>query len=93
MARHMTGLRAWLRPPRNLLVFFILIVCLPAAAVVGLSFRLLDLNREKQQNDLLDRAGDEAVRLLEQNIAAFTKRLEWARWRLVLESPRYRMPV
>ena len=73
MTRHMTGLRVWLRPPRNLLVFFILIVCLPAAALVGLGLRMLDQDREleaNRQTDSLDHAAEQAVRILEQNVAA-----------------------
>lgn len=34
-------LRAWLRPPRNLLVMFLAVVLLPAATLVVLDTRLL----------------------------------------------------
>jgi signal transduction histidine kinase len=73
MARHLTGLRAWLRPPRNLLVFFVLIVGVPAAALIGLGVRLLEQDEalsQQRQAELLDRAADQAVRVLEQEVAA-----------------------
>lgn len=79
MARQLTGLRAWLRPPRNLLVFFILIVGVPAAALIGLGVRLFEQDQalsQQRQTELLDRAADQAVRFLEQDIAAQRKRLE-----------------
>jgi len=79
MARHLTGLRAWLQPPRNLLVFFILIVGVPAAALIGLGVRLLEQDQAlslQRQTELLDRAADQAVRVLEQDVAAQRRHLE-----------------
>jgi signal transduction histidine kinase len=80
MARaSLTGVRAWFRPPRNLLVFFILIVGVPAVALIGLGLRFLEQDRalsQQRQAELLDRAADQAVRLLEQTLAAQRTLLE-----------------
>jgi hypothetical protein len=45
MADMMARLRAWLRPPRNLLVLFLLVILLPAATLVVLGVRLLEQDR------------------------------------------------
>jgi signal transduction histidine kinase len=74
----MTGLRAWLRPPRNLLVLFVLVVCLPAATLVALGLRLIDQDRDlaqKRQAELLARAADQGVRALEGDLATQRKLL------------------
>jgi len=74
----MAGLRAWLRPPRNLLIFFALIVCLPAATLVALGLRLIDQDRDlaqKRQAELLARAADQGVRVLAEDLAAQRKLL------------------
>jgi signal transduction histidine kinase len=75
----MSRFREWLRPPRNLLILFVLIVCLPAAMLIVLGLRLLDQDRvlaRQRQIDLLDRAADHAVGVLEQKLVEQRKRLE-----------------
>jgi hypothetical protein len=79
MAREMSRFREWLRPPRNLLILFVLIVCLPAATLVVLGLRLLDQDHalaRQRQIELLDRAADHAVGVLEQKLLEQRKRLE-----------------
>jgi len=79
MTRKMSRFREWLRPPRNLLVFFVLIVCLPAATLIALGVRLLEQDRmlaRQRQIELLDRAADHVVRILEQKLLAQRARLE-----------------
>jgi len=79
MARRSIGLRGWLRPPRNLLIFFVLIVGVPAAALVGLGVRLLEQDQalaRQRQGELLTRAADQAVRVLELRVAAQRRHLE-----------------
>ena len=76
MARNMMGLREWLRPPRNLLILFILVVCLPAAALVALGLRLIDQDRDlaqKRQAELLARVADQGVHVLVEDLAAQKK--------------------
>ena len=56
---------------RNLLILFVLIVCLPAATLIVLGLRLLDQDRalaRQRQIELLDRAADHAVGVLEQEL-------------------------
>ena len=68
MADMMARLRAWLRPPRNLLVLFLLVIFLPAATLIFLGVRLLEQDRalaSQRQTEVLDRAADLAVRALE----------------------------
>jgi len=77
----MSRFREWLRPPRNLLVFFALIVCLPAATLIVLGIRLLDQERvlaRQRQIELLDRAADRAVGVLQQKLLAQMKSLDLA---------------
>src|SRR5262245_19496573 len=79
MAHKMSRLRDWLRRPRNLLISFVLIVCLPATALVVLGIRLLDQDRvlsRQRQIELLDLAADHAVRILDQELLAQKKSLE-----------------
>ncbi len=74
----MARLRAWLRPPRNLLILFGVVLFLPAATLITLGVRLLDQDRalaRQRQGELLERAADLAVRALEQDLAALRKRL------------------
>src|SRR5262249_42472221 len=78
MANTMPALRLWLRPPRNLMVVFLLVMLLPAATLVFLGVRLLDQDRalaNQRQTEILEHAADSAVRVLEQDIAILTKRL------------------
>src|SRR5262249_25471654 len=78
MTPDMSKLRAWFRPPRNLLIFFVLVVGVPAATLIALGLRLLDQDRalaRQRQLELLDHAADQGVRSLEQDIAARMKRL------------------
>ena len=79
MTRVMISFRECLRPPRNLLVFFVIVVCLPAATLIALGVRLLDQDRalaRQRQIELLDRAADQAVRVLEQDLSVRIQRLE-----------------
>ena len=72
----MSRVGEWLRPPRNLLIVFVLVVCVPAATLIAFGIRLLDQDRalaHQRQLELLDRAADQAVRLLEQDLAARMK--------------------
>jgi signal transduction histidine kinase len=68
----------WLRPPRNILVFFVLVVGVPAATLIAFGIRLRDQDRvlaHQRQLELLDREADLGVRFLEQDLAARMKRL------------------
>jgi signal transduction histidine kinase len=68
----------WLRPPRSILIFFILVVCVPAATLIAFGLRLLDQDRalaHQRQLELLDHAADQGVRFLEQDLAGRMKRL------------------
>src|SRR5437867_12515631 len=68
----------WLRPPRSILIFFVLVVCMPAATLIAFGIRLLDQDRalaHQRQLELLDHAADQGVRFLEQDLAARIKRL------------------
>ena len=70
--------RAWLRPPRNLLILFGVVLFLPAAALITLGVRLLDQDRalvRQRQSELLERAADHGVRVLEQDLSTLRKRL------------------
>jgi signal transduction histidine kinase len=70
--------RAWLRPPRNLLILFGVALVLPAATLITLGVRLLDQDRalaRQREGELLERAADQGVRALEQDLAALRKRL------------------
>ena len=69
MARNMPRLRAWLRPPRNLLIFFAVVVGLPTATLIVLGVRLIDQDRalaRQRQVEIQDSAADGGVRVLEQ---------------------------
>jgi len=50
MAGTMAELRLWLRPPRNLLVVFLLVMFLPAATLVFLGVRLLEQDTHTRRN-------------------------------------------
>ncbi len=74
----MSKVGQWLRPPRNLLILFILVVCLPALTLIALGIRLLDQDHalaRQRQLEILDRAADQGVRVLDQDLADWTKRL------------------
>jgi signal transduction histidine kinase len=74
----MPRLRAWLRPPRNLLILFGVVLFLPAATLITLGVRLLDQDRalaRQRQGELLEHAADQGVRALEQDLAALRKGL------------------
>jgi signal transduction histidine kinase len=74
----MSKVGQWLRPPRNLLILFVLVVCLPALSLIGLGIRLLDQDRvlaRQRALEILDRAADQGVRVLEQDFADRTRRL------------------
>jgi signal transduction histidine kinase len=75
----MTKLRAWLRPPRNLLALFGLVILLPTATLIALGVRLLDQDRvlaRQRQSELLEHAADQGVRALSQDFDAIRKRLD-----------------
>jgi signal transduction histidine kinase len=74
----MASLGKWLRPPRNLLVIFIFVVGVPAVTLLAFGIRLLEQDKalaHQREVDLLDRAADQGVRLLEQDLAGRIKRL------------------
>src|SRR6185436_3471924 len=78
MGGDMARVGKWLRPPRSILIFFVLVVCVPAATLIAFGIRLLDQDRalaHQRQLELLDRAADQGVRSLEQDLAARIKRL------------------
>ena len=74
----MPSVGKWLRPPRSILIFFVLVVCVPAATLIAFGIRLLDQDRalaHQRRLELLDRAADQGVHVLEQDLAARAKRL------------------
>ena len=74
----MPGVGKWLRPPRSILIFFVLVVCVPAATLIAFGIRLLDQDRalaHQRRLELLDHAADQGVHVLEQDLAARAKRL------------------
>src|SRR5229473_900516 len=85
MSGTMAELRLWLRPPRNLLVVFLLVMFLPAATLVFLGVRLLEQDRalaNQRQIEILEHTADFIIRGLEQQIAALEKRLAGPPWTL-----------
>jgi len=75
----MAGLRFWLRPPRSLLVLFVIVTLMPAVTLVFLGIRLLQQDRalaDQRRLEILDRAADQAVRALQQDLASTDKRLK-----------------
>jgi signal transduction histidine kinase len=83
MADMMARLRRWLRPPRNLLVLFLLVIFLPAATLIILGVRLLEQDRalaSQRQTEVLDRAADLAVRALELDLAHLKSHLIAGPW-------------
>jgi signal transduction histidine kinase len=74
----MPQLRRWLRPPRDLMMLFLLVMLAPAAALLALGLRLLEQDRaiERQRlTELRESAADHAVRALEQAISGTEKGL------------------
>jgi signal transduction histidine kinase len=83
MAGTMAELRLWLRPPRNLLAVFLLVMFLPAATLVFLGVRLLEQDRalaNQRQIEILEHSADSVVRLLEQDLGSLAKRLAGPAW-------------
>jgi len=77
MASTMAQLHLWLRPPRNLLVVFLLVMFLPAATLVFLGVRLLEQDRalaNQRQIEILEHTADSLVRGFEQELATLAKR-------------------
>lgn len=77
----MFSLRAWLRPPRHLLILFGVVLFLPAATLIELGVRLLDQDRalaRQREGELLEHAADQAVRAVEQDLVTLRKRLAGA---------------
>ncbi len=69
----MTGLRSWLRPPRDLLMLFLLVMLAPAATLVALGLRLVEQDRALERQRLAEQresAADRAVISLEQALTA-----------------------
>ena len=82
----MARLRAWLRPPRNLLLLFLLVIAWPAATLVILGVRLLEQDRAlagQRQAEVLDRGGDLDVRALEIELTHLKERLAVGLWSAV----------
>jgi signal transduction histidine kinase len=74
----MARLRTWLRPPRNLLILFGVVLFFPAATLITLGVRLLDQDRalaRQREGELLEHAADQGVRALEQDLASLRKSL------------------
>jgi len=74
----MPRLRVWLRPPRDLMMLFLLVMLAPAATLVVLGLRLLEQDRalERQRlTELRESAADRAVMSLEQVLTAAETRL------------------
>lgn len=74
----MDKLRVWLRSSRGLVLMFVLVTILPAAALVVLGVRLVDQERAlagQRRRDALDRAADRAVLLFTQELTRLHKRL------------------
>jgi signal transduction histidine kinase len=74
----MPRLRVWLRPPRDLMMLFLLVMLAPAATLVVLGLRLLEQDRalERQRlTELRESAADRAVMSLEQALTAAETRL------------------
>ena len=72
-----------LRSPRNLLVLFLVVMLLPAGTLVVLGVRLLEQDRalaSQRRIEILERAADRAVRVLEQELAILTRRLAGQPW-------------
>ena len=83
MADMMARPGRWLRPPRNLLVLFLLVIFLPAATLIILGVRLLEQDRalaSQRQTEVLDRAADLAVRALELDLAHLRSHLIADSW-------------
>ena len=69
----MRRLRRWLAPPRRLLLSFVLLLLLPATAVVWLGLRLMQQDRDLESRQLLERRGvaaDRASAALDQAVSA-----------------------
>ena len=67
-----------MRPPRNLLILFGVVLFFPAATLITLGVRLLDQDRalaRQREGELLEHAADQGVRAVEQDLAALRKRL------------------
>src|ERR1035437_1989380 len=74
----MPRLRAWLRPPRNHLILFGVVLLLPAAALIAHGVRPLDQDRalaRQREGEILEHAADQGVRSVDQDLAALRKRL------------------
>jgi len=74
----MSRLRVWLRPQRDLMMLFLLVMLAPAATLVVLGLRLLEQDRALEQQRLTEQresAADRAVLSLEQALTATEIRL------------------
>jgi hypothetical protein len=73
----------WSRTPLKLLILFLLVVLPPAVTLVGLGGWLLEQDRtlaRQRQAETLDRAAENAVRALSQDLDDLTKRLAGPSW-------------
>jgi signal transduction histidine kinase len=69
----MPRLRVWLRPPRDLMVLFLLVMLVPASTLAMLGLRLHEQDKALERQRLTEQregAADRAVMILEQAIAA-----------------------
>lgn len=74
----MNRLRAWLRPPRSLLILFLCIVGIPAATLIALGLQLIEQDRalaRQRKTELLQSLGNRGVKQLRQDLAGWTQRL------------------
>lgn len=79
----MAGLRDWLRSSRSLVILFILVTILPAAALVVFGVRLLEQERAlvaQRRREALERAVDQSIRMLDKELALWGKRLGRGAW-------------
>jgi hypothetical protein len=75
--------RDWLQASHRLLMLFFLVVFLPAVTLVFLGVRLLEQDRaleRQREGEILERAADNGVRVLEQDLAELAKHLSGPVW-------------
>lgn len=79
----MARLRVWMRSSRGLVILFVVVTILPAAALVALGLLLTEQERAlgaQRRRESLDRAADQAVRTLDQELSLLGKRLASGPW-------------
>ena len=83
--------RQWFRPPRHLVVLFVVVIVVPAAALAWLGWRLLEQDRalEGQRiQERLDRAADSISAALERRLTQIADQLP-----ALAASPPARLPT